>query len=168
MKHEALKSRSHSKPLEDPVVAGWLTRNRPPFAFRRGKILLIYAFAASSGDILDPPEPVVPSGSLNVKRWVEFCGNVRACAVLASMLSMPCIWGKNRREGTRDEDAGYGLQFQYHERLDLAEVRRLQSERWSSPSMDTPRFEVAAKVRDVRLKGRRRKVDVESFIAKNL
>jgi len=70
----------------------------------------------------------------------------------------------NRREETRDGDAGYGLQFQYHERLDLGEVRRLQSERWSSPSIEMPRFEVAAKVRDVRLKGRRRKVDVESFM----
>jgi len=146
------------------VVAGWLTRNRPPFPFLMGKICLIYASAASLGDILDPPEPVVPSGSLKVKRCVTFSGKVSAWAMLASILSIPWICGMNWRVETSDGAAGHGDQFQYQDNGDPDDVRRLQSERWSSPSIEIPRFEVAAKVRDVRLKGRRRKVDVESFI----
>lgn len=63
-----------------------------------------------------------------------------------------------------DGDAGYGDQFQYHDKEDWGEVRRDQSDRWSSPSIDIPRFEVAPKARDARLRGRKRRFGVESFI----
>ena len=62
------------------------------------------------------------------------------------------------RPETRAEESGHGDQFQYHCKGDLVEVRRDQSEAWSSRT-DIPRFETVSAEENVRvlsISGRRR------------
>lgn len=140
-------------------------RNWPPLDLRSGRMSLMYAAAASSGEMAVPPEDMEPSGSLKVRSWVEVEGSDFTCVRSAAMLLRSWISGINVRSLTSVEFPGSGDQFQYHDIPDS--INRDQSATTRSERMVIPRLASRCAVVDgrviaIRARGSRRRLGLEA------